>query len=69
MEQIGIEEARAQLGEIVDRARLVGQPTQITRTGKPAAVVVNVNWYEAARKSLTAEAEAAEAAEDARGEA
>ena len=47
MEQIGIEEARRRLGEIIDRARLVHEPTQITRTGKPAAVVVAADWYDA----------------------
>jgi len=46
MEQASIEEARRMLGEIVDRARLAGAPTLITRQGKPAAVVINVTWYE-----------------------
>jgi prevent-host-death family protein len=48
MDEISIEAARPKLGEIVDRARFTGQPTQITRTGKPAAVVVNADWYESA---------------------
>jgi prevent-host-death family protein len=47
MEQIGIEDARRQLGEIVDRARFTDQPTLITRQGKPAAVVVGAESYEA----------------------
>ena len=46
METVGIEKARASLGEIVDRARFTGQPTMITRQGKPAAVVVGAAWYE-----------------------
>jgi prevent-host-death family protein len=46
MEEIGIEMARATLGEIVDRARFTGQPTRITRQGKAAAVVVSADWYE-----------------------
>ena len=46
MEQIGIEEARRRLGEIIDRARLAHEPTQITRTGKPAAVIVAADWYD-----------------------
>jgi prevent-host-death family protein len=58
IQEIGIEQARHQLGEIVDRARLVGQPTRITRQGKAAAVIVNVNWYEAARKMFAAEVQA-----------
>ena len=45
MEQVSIEEARRTLGEIVDRARLADQATLITRQGKPAAVVINVEWY------------------------
>lgn len=44
MEKLGIEEARGQLGEIADRARLTLQPTMITKNGKPAAVVVSHEW-------------------------
>jgi prevent-host-death family protein len=44
MEDIGIEDARRQLGEIVDRARLGGQHTIITRQGRPAAAVVGYDW-------------------------
>jgi prevent-host-death family protein len=47
MEAIGLEEARRTLGEIVERARLTDQVTLITRNGKPAAVVVNADSYEA----------------------
>lgn len=46
MEQVSIEQARLKLGEIVDRARLADQVTLITRQGKPAAVVVNVDAYD-----------------------
>lgn len=46
MEEIGIDSARKDLGGIVDRARLKGEHTVITRAGKPAAVVVPVEWYE-----------------------
>jgi prevent-host-death family protein len=46
MEQVSIEEARRTIGEIVDRARLADQATLITRQGKPAAVVVNVESYD-----------------------
>lgn len=34
-----------QLGEIIDRARIAGLPTLITRQGKPAAVVVGYDWH------------------------
>lgn len=59
MEQKSIEEARRTLGEIVDLARLAGQPTEITRQGKPAAVVVPVDWYRSfvsARQDVAASA-------------
>jgi prevent-host-death family protein len=39
---MGIEEARNDLGGIVDRARLRYEPTRITRQGKPAAVIVPI---------------------------
>lgn len=42
MEETGIEQARKGLGEIVDRARYRDEPTLITRTGKPAAVVIGI---------------------------
>jgi len=54
MDQTSIEEARRTLGEIVDRARLADQATLITRQGKPAAVVVNVEWYEHAKALIAA---------------
>ena len=47
-----IEEARKQLGELVDRARLAGEPTLIVRYRTPAAVIVPVTWYEEALESL-----------------
>lgn len=50
--EASIEQARLKLGEIVDRARLADQFTVITRQGKPAAVVVNVDWYEAVKAKL-----------------
>jgi prevent-host-death family protein len=48
MEEMGIDSARRDLGGIVDRARLKGEHTVITRAGKPAAVVVDMTWYEIA---------------------
>jgi prevent-host-death family protein len=54
MEAIGLEEARRTLGEIVERARLTDQVTLITRNGKPAAVVVNADSYEAMLGTIAA---------------
>ena len=42
MRDMGIEEARRELGNIIDRARLLAEPTRITRQGKPAAVIVPI---------------------------
>lgn len=53
-ESIGIERARQQLGELVDRARLAGHHTLVTRQGKPAAVIVPVGWHRAAQAFTTA---------------
>ena len=50
--EASIEQARLKLGEIVDRARLADQFTTITRQGHPAAVVVNVDWYQDAKALL-----------------
>jgi PHD/YefM family antitoxin component YafN of YafNO toxin-antitoxin module len=52
MESVNIEEARRTLGDIVDRARLVGEPTLIMRYRKTAAVVVNADWYHQAAACL-----------------
>ena len=46
MDEVSLHRARDTIGEIVDRARLSGTPTMITRQGKAAAVVVSVPWYE-----------------------
>lgn len=48
MDEVGIEQARLTLGDIVDKARLTSTPTRITRHGKPGAVVVNDDWYRSA---------------------
>jgi prevent-host-death family protein len=55
VDEMSIERARLKLGDVVDLARIAGQPTLITRQGKPAAVVVSVDWYEQA-KALISEA-------------
>jgi prevent-host-death family protein len=46
MEEASIETARKALGEIIDKARLAGANTVLTRQGKPAAVVVPLEWFE-----------------------
>src|SRR6266567_3987529 len=42
LQELSIERARARLGDIIDRARYTGDPTLITRTGKPAALITPV---------------------------
>jgi prevent-host-death family protein len=44
---MGIEEARAKLGDLVIDAQH-GSPTHITRNGKPAAVIVSTEWHQGA---------------------
>ncbi len=70
MRTASVEEARAGLGDLVDRARLAGEPTLITRYGRPAAVVVSEGWYRLAEECLTAgvgaDADAAEPPEGVR---
>jgi prevent-host-death family protein len=46
MEAVSLEAARKNLGDLIDRARLAGEPTMITRYGKPGAVVVSADWYQ-----------------------
>ena len=55
-----IEEARRTLGELVDQARLAGEPTLIMRYRKPAAVLVPVSWYEEAEAALVLAADGSE---------
>ena len=52
MDEIGIEDARRRLGDLVDLARYRGTATCITRQGKPAAVVVSADWYDAVEKDI-----------------
>ena len=52
VQSASIETARASLGEVVDRARFSGEPTTVTRNGKPAAVVVSHEWFERATAAL-----------------
>ena len=53
METVQIEEARKTLGELVDRARLAGEPTLIMRYRKPGAILVPLGWYEEAEAALS----------------
>ena len=52
MEELGIEEARRKLGDIINRARIAGERTVITRNGTPAVVVVPVEWYLKVRQAM-----------------
>lgn len=52
MRTSSLEDARAGLGDLIDRARLAGEPTLITRYGRPAAVVVSEHWYREAEECL-----------------
>jgi len=57
VETVQIEEARKVLGELVDRARLAGEPTLIMRYRKPGAVLVPIGWYEEAMAILDSAAD------------
>jgi prevent-host-death family protein len=54
MRTVSIEDGRKQLGELVDLARIAGEPTMITRYNKPAAVLVSADWYEQAERLMSA---------------
>lgn len=49
MESYGIEEARNQLGDLIDRVRLGGEHIVLTRYGKQAVVIVPADWYQKAQ--------------------
>jgi prevent-host-death family protein len=51
MESYGIEEARNQLGDLVERVRLGGEHIALTRYGKQAVVIVPAEWHEEAYKT------------------
>lgn len=51
---VTLKEARTRLGDLVNTARLSGEPTTITRYGKPEVVVVPVTWYDDAVARLEA---------------
>lgn len=62
MRTVSIEEARRTVGELVDLARLAGEPTLITRYNKPGAVVVSAEWYEEAAAALASAGDGPDAA-------
>ena len=65
MAEISVTQARAQLPNLIDRARR--EPVIIERRGKPAAVVVSPEQYERMREALE-DAEDAEAFDEAMAE-
>ena len=58
MDSYGIEEARNQLGDLVERVRVGGEHIGITRYGKPAVVLTPVEWYEEAKALIGGRGEA-----------
>jgi antitoxin (DNA-binding transcriptional repressor) of toxin-antitoxin stability system len=58
--RMGIREIRAGIGERVDAAYFLGEPTIITKNDKPRAVLVSHAWYERACRALGEEPETAE---------
>jgi prevent-host-death family protein len=57
MDSYGIEEARNQLGDLVDRVRLSGEHIILTRYGKQAVVLVPVEWHPATAAIASPEAQ------------
>ncbi len=49
MEQWQLQEAKAKLSEVIQRARKEG-PQQVTVRGKPAAIIVSAEEYDAMRR-------------------
>ncbi|MFF8768515.1 type II toxin-antitoxin system Phd/YefM family antitoxin [Nocardiopsis dassonvillei] len=46
---MGISDARANLTEVVNQVRLLGEPVVLVRRDKPQAAVVPVEWLEWAK--------------------
>jgi hypothetical protein len=55
------------MGDLIDRARLAGEPTLIMPYHKPGAVLVPVGWYEEAAELLAATADGPAAAPEGSG--
>lgn len=51
MKQIGSEEARRTFRDLLDDAQR-GETAEVTRNGKPIAVLVPADWYHAAVEQL-----------------
>lgn len=49
---MGVSEARANLTEVINKVRLLGQRVVLTRRDKPQAVLVSPEWYERALAAL-----------------
>lgn len=49
---MGVSDARANLTEVINKVRLLGQCVVLTRREKPQAVLVSPEWYERARTAL-----------------
>lgn len=43
--EISLNQLRPVLGNVVDAAYHRGQPTVVTRNGKPRAVIVSYEWF------------------------
>ena len=54
MDTYGIEEARNQLGDFIERIRLNDEHIALSRYGKPVAVLVPLEWYEEAGALISA---------------
>lgn len=49
--QMGVTEARGKFAELVDQVRYRGEAVTLLKSGKPAAVLVPVDLYEAWKRS------------------
>lgn len=49
-------EARKTLGDLVDRARLAGEPRMVTHYSKAAAVVISADWFHLAAACMALQA-------------
>jgi len=46
MIDVAVSEARQRLAELIDTARLTGEPVRVTRRGRPVAVIIDSDAYE-----------------------
>jgi prevent-host-death family protein len=53
---IGVEEARARLGRLVEEVAAGGEPVALTKRGRPAAVLVSSEEYARLKQAATQEA-------------